>query len=140
MNEEDLAEILHILGTSVTKWREIGVALGLGENVLNRIEHENRDLMSCLRKMASEWLKKNYNTERFGEPTWGKLVAAVRSRAGGNNSALAHEIARKHGNYIDTLHFAFKYFFFSCLRDRNWYGDNHKCSVSVLSSASNGQF
>ena len=106
MNEEDLAEILHILGTSVTKWREIGVVLGLEENVLNRIEHENRDLMSCLRKMVSEWLKKNYNIERFGEPTWLKLAAAVRSSVGGSNSALAQEIARKHGNNITTSHFS----------------------------------
>ena len=102
MNEEDLAEIVQTLGTSETKWREIGVALGLGESVLNRIEHENRDLMSRLSKMVTEWLKKNYNVERFGEPTWEKLVAAVRSKVGGNNSALAQEIARKHGNYIAT--------------------------------------
>ena len=104
MNEEDLAEILHILGTSVTKWREIGMALGLKENTLNRIEHENRDLMSRLSKMVSEWLKKNYNVERFGEPTWEKLAGVVRSREGGNNSALAQDIARKHGNYNYPLH------------------------------------
>ena len=98
MNEEDLPEILHILGTSETKWREIGVALGLGENVLDRIEHENHNLMSCLSKMVTEWLKKNYNAERFGEPTWEKLAEVVRSKVGGNNSALAQDIARKHGN------------------------------------------
>ena len=100
MNEEDLAEIMHFLGNSETKWKEIGMALGLKENTLNRIEHENHDLMSRLRKMVLEWLKKNYNTEKFGEPTWEKLVAAVRSRVGGNNSALAQEIARGHGNLL----------------------------------------
>ena len=109
MNEEDLAEILRILGTSVTKWREIGIALGLRQDVLNRIEHENRDLMSRLTKMVSEWLKKNYNVERFGEPTWKMLVAAVRSEVGGNNSALAQEIARKHGSNISTSYFSLEY-------------------------------
>jgi len=34
--------------------------------------------------------------ERFGEPTWRRLVEAVEDHVGGNNFALAKTIAREH--------------------------------------------
>ena len=34
--------------------------------------------------------------ERFGKPTWRKLVKAVEEHAGGNNRALAEKIACNH--------------------------------------------
>ena len=46
--------------------------------------------------MVTEWLKKNYNVKRFGEPTWQKLVEAVGHPAGGANMATARDIARRH--------------------------------------------
>ena len=33
---------------------------------------------------------------RFGKPTWKRLVEAVEDRVGGNNPALAQEIAKDH--------------------------------------------
>ena len=39
---------------------------------------------------------RNYNVDRFGPPTWRKLVEIVEDPAAGNNKALADEIARKH--------------------------------------------
>ena len=46
--------------------------------------------------MVTEWLKRNYNVRRFGEPTWQKLVEVVGHPAGGANKALARDIARRH--------------------------------------------
>jgi len=34
--------------------------------------------------------------ERFGKPTWRRLVEAVEDHVGGNNRALAQRIARDH--------------------------------------------
>jgi len=34
--------------------------------------------------------------KRYGKPTWRKLVEAVENKVGGNNCALAKEIAAKH--------------------------------------------
>jgi len=34
--------------------------------------------------------------ERFGKPTWRRLVKAVEDPAGGNNCALAQKIAAEH--------------------------------------------
>ena len=46
--------------------------------------------------MATEWLKRNYKVEKFGEPTWQRLVEAVGNPAGGEDMALARKIAGRH--------------------------------------------
>ena len=46
--------------------------------------------------MVKEWLKRNYDVGKFGEPTWRRLVEAVSSPAGGANMALARDMARRH--------------------------------------------
>ena len=50
----------------------------------------------CLSSMVTEWLKRNYNVKKFGEPTWQWLVEAVGDPAGGANTALARKIGRRH--------------------------------------------
>ena len=38
--------------------------------------------------MVKEWLKRNYNVEKYGEPTWQRLVEVVVHPAGGANPGL----------------------------------------------------
>ena len=78
-------------------WRNIGIALRLRPDILQNTESRySGDPCACLSSMVMEWLMRNYNVERFGEPTWQKLVEAVGHPAGGANMALAKEIARRH--------------------------------------------
>ena len=78
-------------------WRSIGVALRLKHKTLDSIQVGNSgDPTLCLTAMVREWLSRNYNVKRFGEPTWQRLVEAVGHPAGGANMALAREIARRH--------------------------------------------
>ena len=80
----------------VARWKHIGLSLRLDNSELKRIERENRDnLEDCLTEALALWLNKAYNTERFGEPSWELLARAVADPAGGNNPALAEEIAKK---------------------------------------------
>ena len=80
-----------------TKWRSIGIALRLKYKTLDSIQAGNSgDVTACLAAMVTEWLMRNYNVKRFGEPTWQRLVEAVGHPAGGANVALAREIARNH--------------------------------------------
>ena len=74
----------------------MGVALRLDSNTLEGIAANGGDPTACLTSVVTKWLKKNYNVERFGEPTWQWLVEAVGDPAGGANKALAGDIARKH--------------------------------------------
>ncbi len=47
-------------------------------------------------QVLCKWLQKAYKVDRYGEPTWKMLSEAAASRAGGDNPALAEEIAKRH--------------------------------------------
>ena len=80
------------------RWKHIGLALRLDQGQLKKIKKENKDdLDECLTGALTLWLNKNYNTKRFGEPSWELLAKAVSHPAGGNNPALSEEIIRSHG-------------------------------------------
>ena len=57
----------------------------------NKSDHEQ-----ALNDVLLLWLKKAYNVERFGPPTWRMLVEAVNKKSGGNNYELARQIALNH--------------------------------------------
>ena len=80
-----------------TRWKHIGLALRLDPAQLDTIEMENRKADDCLTKVVHLWLKKEYNRERFGEPSWTLVARAVGHPAGGNDRALAEKIAEKYG-------------------------------------------
>ena len=83
--------------------KHIVLALRLDPSELKKlIMKDNRgNLEHCLTEVQTLWLKKGYNTERFGGPSWELLARAVGHPAGGNNPALAEEIAKK---YEGTIH------------------------------------
>ena len=97
---DNLFDVQSELISSAAKWRSIGNALRLKPDSLANIEAGNSsDPPACLASMVTEWLKRNYNVGKFGEPTWQMLVQAVGHLAGGANIALARKIARRHKAY-----------------------------------------
>ena len=89
--------MLSELTSVAANWKGIGSALRLKPNVLEKIDRQHSgDPTNCLSSMVTEWLKRNYKVDKFGEPTWQVLVEAVGHPAGGANTALAREIARRH--------------------------------------------
>lgn len=94
---DDLFDVQKELNTVSAKWRNIGIALRLNPNILDGINTQcNGDPSACLSLTVTEWLKRNYNVKRFGEPTWWWLVKAVGDPAGGANMTLAKDVARNH--------------------------------------------
>ena len=79
----------------MARWKQIGLALRINPARLDGIEYENRDLDSCLSKTLTLWLKKTYDTKRYGNPSWDFLANAVAHPAGGNNPSLAEQIRAK---------------------------------------------
>ena len=79
------------------RWKSLGLALRLSPTRLDVIEKENRSLDECLAEALVLWLNKNYDTVKFGNPTWELLAKAVSHPAGGNNPALSEEIIGNHG-------------------------------------------
>ena len=77
--------------------RLFGSALGLAAPTLDRILKDNqRDSREALGQVIDTWLAQGYDTDRYGMPSWRKLVNAVASPAGGNNHLLAKKIAEDH--------------------------------------------
>ena len=76
------------------KWKSIATCLGLSPDTINTIEADCGDSGSCLHKVLDLWLKKDYDYNLHGVPSWRKLAIAVKE--GGGYAALAEEIARRH--------------------------------------------
>ena len=77
-------------------WQSFSLSLRLSPDTIESIEANNRYETSekCLRKALTHWLKKDYNYKRFGHPSYRKLCVSVSN--GGQNKALAEEIANEH--------------------------------------------
>ena len=94
---DDLFDVKSELTPASANWKDIGIALRLSPNTLDGIQAgSSGDPITCLTSMVTEWLRRNYNVKKFGEPTWQKLVEVVGHPAGGANKALARDIAKRH--------------------------------------------
>ena len=77
------------------RWFFISGSLRLNPNTLALIEANNgSNCEKCLYEALTHWLNKNYDFIRFGHPSWRKLCLSVSN--GGQNKALAEEIANEH--------------------------------------------
>ena len=94
IGEEDLCDIVKELTCVAARWRNIGILLGIRASDLDAIRGDRP--IDCLLAMLLIWLRKSYNVKRFGEPTWLKLVEVVSNKAGGENTSLAEDIARRY--------------------------------------------
>lgn len=78
------------------QWMDFGLALGVAMSDLKTISSEHKSHpKSCLREVVLTWLKKKYNVQENGPPTWKLLCSAVRARGGADNPALADRIESK---------------------------------------------
>lgn len=81
----------------MSQWKLIGVHFGLKLSKLNEIEEANRgDFKKCFLDMVTNWLNRNYNVSKFGEPSWRRVVKVIASPAAGENAVLATTIAKLH--------------------------------------------
>ena len=100
----DLFDILRELSNVASKWRGVGLALGLHPDTLSTIKADNQDVASRLHAVIDAWLRKSYDTTTHGQPSWERLVKAVAHPIGGNDYALADRLARKHNGKHKNIH------------------------------------
>ena len=71
--------------------------LGLDDSTLSYIERNySKDAERCLLESIRHWLQCDYDIEKHEPPSWRSLVAAIGHSAGGQNHALAANIAKAH--------------------------------------------
>lgn len=95
LDREDVYFIMKALDTVIAQWRNIGMCFGLYPK-LDTIQADNSDVTNRMGAVVEHWLKRNYNTDKFGEPTWRKLVEVVGDPIGGNDANHARELAKQH--------------------------------------------
>ena len=84
-----------------SSWKAIGTGLRIDPGRLETIHESNSGKpKECLSEMLTCWLNRNYNVERFGEPTWQAVVKVVAHPVAGDNHALALSIAEQHSGNI----------------------------------------
>ena len=92
----------------VCSWKAIGRGLRIDSGRLDMIQKDNSgNSKECLSEMLTCWLKRNYDVERFGEPSWRAVVKAVACPAAGDNHALALNIAKQHSGKISYCNVVF---------------------------------
>ena len=95
--EDDLADVLDAVLDMAAEWKSLGAALRIRHGELEAFFKKNHtDPNGCLIDVLLAWLKLNYDTKKFGQPSWRVLCQAIQKPAGGNNPALARKIAEKH--------------------------------------------
>ncbi len=91
---DDKVGVVNALTDVHCRYYEIGTQLHL--KGLNEIRTRNTNDTIAMCEVIENWLKRNYNTTRFGVPTWKMLVEVVAHPNGGKNKFLAERIASEH--------------------------------------------
>ena len=104
VGEEDRFDILTEMMSIASSWKAIGTGLRIDSGRLDAIQDSYPGKpRECLSEMLTCWLKRNYNVERFGEPTWRAVVKVAAHPAAGDNCALALNIAKQHSGNIQNV-------------------------------------
>ena len=114
--ENDLAAVHQAVGSIGANLRPLATRLGLAPGTVDavmRVYTTGYTLSERMQKILLEWLRRNYDTERHGLPSWRMLCTVVASEEGGFNWRLASEIAYKHP-CLPTGIVLFMYFMYSC--------------------------
>ena len=75
-----------------SKWRDIGCILGMLPSTIDSISTDHSQCGPCLSEVIKHWLQLNYDTNKFGQPSWRKLAEAV----SGLDKRLFYSLARDH--------------------------------------------
>ena len=124
IGEDDLTDVLEAVVPIQSAYFALGRSLRLRLDDLRSIQAayaNESDSELALNDILELWLKRKYNVEKFGPPTWRMLVEAVDRRTGGNNHDLAKEIASDHpaAGIMDNSNFIT--LFTLCIHHINYY-------------------
>ena len=94
MDIHDVYDAVHNL---CARWSDLCFALKLPPAEEETIAETYRgNPRRCLREVLLKWLRRSYEFQKYGHPSWRNLVRAVGDPSGGNDYALAETIGNKH--------------------------------------------
>ena len=76
--EDDWNVVFDECSPLASKWQLLSTYLGLKLSIVDRIKSDfSGDSLGCWNEALKEWIKMNYNTEKFGKPSWKTLLKAI---------------------------------------------------------------
>lgn len=77
------------------RWDSVGIFLGIPYKVIERCRLEDT-VEEKMMTLVSSWVGRKYDVEKFGQPSWRKLVEAVAHKSGGYHKRQATSLANNH--------------------------------------------
>lgn len=74
---EDYDAVLEYLNEVVGYWETISQKLHVKVNRIEELKNSRQSATICLREAVIDWLRLNYNHQRFGKPSWKKVAESV---------------------------------------------------------------
>ena len=76
--EDDWNVVFAECSSLASKWQQLSAFLGLKPSIIDRIKSDfPNDSLGCWSEALKEWIKMNYDTEKFGKPSWKTLLNAI---------------------------------------------------------------
>ena len=61
-----------------SKWQQLSAYLGLKLSIIDRIKSDfPNDSLGCWSEALKEWIRMNYDVQKYGEPSWRTLLKAI---------------------------------------------------------------
>ena len=100
--EDDLGIVYQAIFSLADRWHTLCLFLGLPKSRIDAIKrsHPASGVEEWLSEGLGEWLRRNYDSHKYGLPSWRTLIKCVDTI----DFALAMSLAKKHrGNFMILL-------------------------------------
>ena len=93
-DEADANHVFMAIKNKAAVYNHIGRYFGLAPSTIESIkENHPGDNAGALQDVINTWIRQDYNTERFGLPSWRKVVEAISNQG---DNLQAKKIAKSH--------------------------------------------
>ena len=75
--DDDIKDVLDYLNEVAGNWETISRNLHVRASKITELRNSHQTPLVCLGRAITDWLKLNYNHQRFGKPTWKKVAESV---------------------------------------------------------------
>ena len=99
LDEDDWNDVIIACSSLATKWQQLSGFLGLSLKTVRTIKGNNpNDSEASWNEAITQWILQDYNTEKYGYPSWKSLLKAV----GKVDKPLFEKLAEEHvkGMYV----------------------------------------
>lgn len=101
IDESNIKEVFAAVYILRSKYYRLGRSLGLHADDLDAIRLDNpHNAHDALNDVLLTWLRQEYNVNKFGSPSWKRLIEAVGDKTGGGNPKLAKSLS---GTFNDIV-------------------------------------